>query len=134
MAKAKAVRAGFYEKEKSRKSLTLAAVIESYIKDNSHILSPATIRGYNIILMRCNPNTPTSQINSICEKNDLPKVGLHGLRRSFASLAHHLGWDVRTTMRYGGWSDYKTMNDFYIKLDETDLLKDAEKMRDFYRE
>lgn len=293
MAKAKAVRAGFYEKEKSRKSLTLAAVIEGYIKDNSHILSPATIRGYNIIrknnfqsimdcdvysainyqkainsdartysaktvknawglvasalryadvippdvnlpqkeinelpwlnykqiqlfleliketpcelaailalhslrrselmdlerkdvtpecisihgsrvfdsdnqfvhkgtnknssstrtvpvliprlleilptedglLLRCNPNTPTSQINSICGKNGLPKVGLHGLRRSFASLAHHLGWDVRTTMRYGGWSDYKTMNDFYIKLDETDLLKDAKKMQDFY--
>lgn len=62
----------------------------------------------------------------------LPEVGLHGLRRSFASLAHHLGWDVRTTMRFGGWSDYKTVNDFYIKLDETDLFRDATKMMEFY--
>ena len=84
------------------------------------------------LLVRCNPNTPTSQINALCRKNSFPEVGLHGLRRSFASLAHHLGWDVRTTMRYGGWSDYKTMNDFYIKLDETDLLRDATKMVEFY--
>lgn len=35
-------------------------------------------------------------------------------------------------MRYGGWSDYKTMNDFYIKLDEFDLLRDVTKMVEFY--
>ena len=83
-------------------------------------------------LIRCYCNTPTIQINRLCRANNLPEVGLHGLRRSFASLAHHLGWDVRTTMRYGGWSDYKTMNDFYIKLDETDLIRDATKMVEFY--
>ena len=83
-------------------------------------------------LIRCYCNTPTIQINRLCRANNLPEVGLHGLRRSFASLAHHLGWDVRTTMRYGGWSDYKTMNDFYIKLDESDLLRDATKMVEFY--
>ena len=83
-------------------------------------------------LIQCYCNTPTIQINRLCRLNGLPEVGLHGLRRSFASLAHHLGWDVRTTMRYGGWSDYKTMNDFYIKLDKSDLLRDASKMADFY--
>lgn len=86
------------------------------------------------LLITCNPNTPTVQINKLCRDNGFPEVGLHGLRRSFASLAHHLGWDVRTTMRFGGWSDYKTVNDFYIKLDETDLLRDATKMADFYSE
>ena len=35
-------------------------------------------------------------------------------------------------MHYVGWSDYKTMNDFYIKLDESDLLRDATKMVGFY--
>lgn len=35
-------------------------------------------------------------------------------------------------MRYGGWSDYKTMNNLYIKLDESDLLRDAAKMVGFY--
>ena len=86
------------------------------------------------LLITCNPNTPTAQINKLCRENGFPEVGLHGLRRSFASLAHHLGWDARTTMRFGGWSDYKTVNDFYIKLDETDLLRDATKMADFYSE
>lgn len=83
-------------------------------------------------LVRCNMNTPATQINRLCRAAGLPEVGLHGLRRSFASLAHHLGWDVRTTMRFGGWSDYKTVNDFYIKLDETDLFRDATKMMEFY--
>lgn len=88
--------------------------------------------GTDGLLIRCNPNTPTSQINALCEKNGLPAVGLHGLRRSFASLAHHLKWDVRTTMHYGGWSDYKTVNDFYIKLDASDLKREATKMTKFY--
>ena len=35
-------------------------------------------------------------------------------------------------MHFGGWSDYKTVNDFYIKLDETDLFHDATKMMEFY--
>lgn len=83
-------------------------------------------------LITCGPNTLTERINSLCRKNDLPEVGLHGLRRSFASLAHHLKWDVRTTMLYGGWSDYKTVNDFYIKLDKSDLILEATKMVDFY--
>lgn len=83
-------------------------------------------------LITCGPNTLTEHINSLCRKNGFPEVGLHGLRRSFASLAHHLKWDVRTTMHYGGWSDYKTVNDFYIKLDKSDLLLEATKMLDFY--
>ena len=83
-------------------------------------------------IVDCGSDTPTNRINALCRKNSLPEVGLHGLRRSFASLAHHLGWDVRTTMRFGGWSDYKTVNDFYIKLDESDLFRDAAKMADFY--
>lgn len=83
-------------------------------------------------LVTCGADVITRNINKICEANGLPLVGLHGLRRSFASLAHHLKWDVRTTMRYGGWSDYKTMNDFYIKLDEADLFREAAKMIEFY--
>ena len=35
-------------------------------------------------------------------------------------------------MRFGGWSDYKTVSDFYIKLDESALFRDAAKMADFY--
>ena len=72
------------------------------------------------------------QINRICAANDLPEVGLHGLRRSFASLAYHLGWSEEETMRHGGWSDWKTVHDFYLRLSEKDLSKGAKKMRRFY--
>ena len=65
------------------------------------------------------------QINRICAANDLPEVGLHGLRRSFASLAYHLGWSEEETMRHGGWSDWKTVHDFYLRLSEKDLSKAA---------
>lgn len=72
------------------------------------------------------------QINRICKENGLPLVGVHGLRRSFASLAYHLGWPEHETMRVGGWSDYKTMHDVYIKLSEKDSTAAVRKMRRFY--
>ena len=72
------------------------------------------------------------QINRICVANGLPEVGLHGLRRSFASLAYHLGWSEEETMRHGGWNDWKTVHDFYLRLSEKDLSKAARKMRRFY--
>lgn len=58
------------------------------------------------------------QINRICAANGLPEVGLHGLRHSFASLAYHLGWPEEETIRHGGWSDWKTVHDFYLRLSE----------------
>lgn len=77
-------------------------------------------------------HTAYKQINKICEENGLPKVGYHGLRRSFASLAYHLGWSERQAMAIGGWDDWQTMHKIYIKLDESDLADAAEKMRSFY--
>ena len=35
-------------------------------------------------------------------------------------------------MMIGGWSDYKTMHDMYIKLDNSDLEDAAKTMSDFY--
>ncbi|MGI6013845.1 MAG: tyrosine-type recombinase/integrase [Oscillospiraceae bacterium] len=77
-------------------------------------------------------NKVYSQINAVCRYAGLPEVGVHGLRRSFASLAYHLGWQERRTMQIGGWSDYQTMHNIYIKLDSSDLADAAEKMRNFY--
>ena len=76
--------------------------------------------------------TLRNHINTACESCGLPHVGLHGLRRSFASLCHHLGWDELETMAVGGWSDYDTVHKIYIKLDEDDLRDGAKKMKEFY--
>lgn len=82
--------------------------------------------------IHCSPNTLRKQINRICSNNGLPEVGVHGLRRSFASLAYHLKWSERRTMATGGWSDLKTVHDIYVKLAEADEKADFERMRDFY--
>lgn len=77
-------------------------------------------------------NIPARQIDRICRKNGLPEVGMHGLRHTFASLAWSLGIDELTTMRYGGWSDFKTVHDIYTHLSDTDAQKGAAKIREFY--
>ncbi len=84
-------------------------------------------------LITCNSNTLWEQINTVCARAGLPKVGVHGLRRSFASLAYHLHWSERQTMATGGWSDLKTVHNIYIKLSEADENADINRMKDFYR-
>lgn len=69
---------------------------------------------------------------SICDAAGLPRVSMHGLRRSFASLAYHIGWSERKTMEVGGWSDYHTMHNIYIKLSSEELKEAADQMRLFY--
>ncbi len=67
------------------------------------------------------PSAIFKGINKICVANHLPKVGFHGLRRSFASLAYHLRLQEEITMRIGGWSDIYTMRKIYTKISERDL-------------
>lgn len=77
-------------------------------------------------------NTLYVQINRVCDAAGLARVGIHGLRRSFASLAYHLRWPELETMRVGGWSDYKTMRKIYTKLAERDKSAAVQKMEQFY--
>lgn len=68
----------------------------------------------------------------ICEGAGLPVVTLHGLRHSFASLAYHLRWTEKTTMRLGGWSTPDVVHEIYTHLAHQDVDEDVEKMRAFY--
>lgn len=70
-------------------------------------------------------------INAACRRCGLPEVGIHGLRRSFASLCYRVVPE-RVCMKYGGWSDYKTMHNIYIKLSEKDLANDTEKLKEIF--
>ena len=83
-------------------------------------------------LITTNPNTMHGQINAVCKKAGLPLVGVHGLRRSFASLAYHLKWTELQTMRIGGWSDPTVVRKIYTKLAQSDINKGVQDMRDFY--
>ena len=84
-------------------------------------------------LLRCNPNTIWAQINRVCETANLPKVGVHGLRHSFASLAHHVGLPEEEAMLIGGWEDAQTMHKIYTHIAEADRMKAENMMAAFYK-
>lgn len=69
-------------------------------------------------------------INKVCLSIGLPKVGIHGLRHSFASLAYHLGWKKMSTMAVGGWHNSKVLDAIYTH--NADLKTDVETMVTFY--
>lgn len=89
-------------------------------------------KGPHEYFITIHPNSLHGAINSACESAGLPKVGVHGLRRSFASLAYSLGWSELMTMQEGGWADRETMNKKYIKLSQTDAAKQGDSMSKFF--
>lgn len=71
------------------------------------------------------PNVIVRHLNRICAENDLPAVGLHGLRHSFASLAYHLGMPEKVAMEIGGWSNDQTMKKIYTHISHQDIANQA---------
>lgn len=71
-------------------------------------------------------------INRVCEDADLPKVGVHGLRHSFASLAFHLKLPEKVAMEIGGWANDQTMRKIYTHLAKEDLNKHAQSFTAFF--
>lgn len=78
-------------------------------------------------------NTMWRDINNICEANGLPKIGVHGLRHSWASLARHVGLDERDAMRIGGWENAETMHKIYEHISDADKLKAENKIAEFFK-
>lgn len=74
-----------------------------------------------------------TRINEICEANGLPKVGNHGLRHSFASLAYHLQIPEKIAMEIGGWADDGTMRKIYTHLSQKDIAKRAQDFSNFFK-
>lgn len=70
------------------------------------------------------------KVNAVCVKCGLPKVGVHGLRHSFASLAYHLKWQKKSTQKIGGWSNSKIVDEVYSH--NADLDSDIKKMKRYY--
>lgn len=84
------------------------------------------------LVVTCHPNVIRNRVNKICEENDLPLIGAHGLRHSFASLAKHLGMPEQLTMQIGGWSDYQTMRKIYTHISQKDADSYKNAMAAFY--
>lgn len=71
-------------------------------------------------------------ITRVCKNNDLPLVGIHGLRHSFTSLCFHLGIPSEMTQRLGGWSDAGTMRKIYTHLAQKDIRKHTAALEGFF--
>ena len=83
-------------------------------------------------LMGMHQNSLRYGIHKICEKSNLPQVGIHGLRHSFASLAYHLQIPEKIAMEIGGWSDSTTMHKIYTHIAKSDITRYQTKMADFF--
>lgn len=83
-------------------------------------------------LVRLTGGWINTRINEICRDNNLPEVGNHGLRHSFASLAYHLGIPEKIAMEIGGWKDHGTMNKIYTHLAQKDIAKRSKQFSDFF--
>jgi len=84
-------------------------------------------------VLGCHQNSLRAAIKKICEENNLPSVGIHGLRHSFASLAYHLQVPEKIAMEIGGWSDATTMHKIYTHIARSDVSRYQNKMTDFFK-
>lgn len=83
-------------------------------------------------IMTMHQNSLRCAIEKICRENDLPNVGIHGLRHSFASLAYHLQIPEKIAMEIGGWSDATTMHKIYTHIAKADITRYQTAMTAFY--
>lgn len=101
---------------------------------------PVLIDRVNVLVKQCpteriytgSEHSLYRRINKICRGNDLPEIGLHGCRHSFASLCYHLKLSEEETMRLGGWSTPAVMRKIYTHLAEKDKNEAVDKLKSFF--
>lgn len=92
----------------------------------------STVPHISEFVVQENPETLRRKVNRICVANDLPQIGLHGLRHSFASLAYSLNVPEKIAMQIGGWSNDATMRKIYTHIAQSDLSSYTDKMTEFF--
>lgn len=84
------------------------------------------------LAVTCHYSSIWRAVKAGCTKAGIQEVDVHGLRRSFASLAYHLGLSEEVTMKAGGWSDPYTMRRIYTDVSEADFISQASRIGDFF--
>lgn len=70
-----------------------------------------------------------NHLRTILRHSDLPVSGFHILRHAFSSLCYSAGVADLVCMKWGGWSDYRTMRQIYTHLSEQQEKNDASKLQ-----
>ena len=71
-------------------------------------------------------------INAVCEANDLPKIGVHGLRHTFASICFYKGIPEKAIMEMGGWSDPTILRDIYTHVSDRQKESYVKTLSEFF--
>ena len=85
-------------------------------------------------IVQITPNWLYKSINEICEANDLPKVGIHGLRHTFASICFYNGIPEKAVMDIGGWSNPAVLREIYTHLSARQKNVYIDKLSGFFEE
>ena len=80
----------------------------------------------------CAPDTIGDRFQRVCRENDLPEIGLHGLRHSFVSLCYYLSISLMVTMKYGGYSNPSVVQSIYTHLADAELKDSEKKLKRFF--
>lgn len=83
-------------------------------------------------VMTIHANSLRYGISKICRDSGLPELGIHDLRRSYASLAYHLRVPEMIAAEIGGWSDLGTMHRIYTRIAQSDVEHYTSAMQDFF--
>ena len=83
--------------------------------------------------MTIGPQTLLRDVNRACNRANIPVVGNHGLRHSFASLCYYLRIPEKQVQEWGGWADYTTMHKIYIRLAASDESKSRDLFASFFQ-
>lgn len=79
-------------------------------------------------------NAIYEQLRSVCQKNGIEFVGVHGLRHTNASVMLSLGIIDKIAMARGGWSTDVTMKQVYQHLFQSDKQSSGEKLDTFFEQ
>ena len=83
-------------------------------------------------VVHCHINSIYKAVNTVCEREGLPKIGAHGLRHSFASLGHFVSVPEAEMQILGGWKSAQTMRKIYTHVEQAGLLRAQNAMAEFY--
>lgn len=70
-------------------------------------------------LMPIARNSLYRAINKVCRENELPEIGVHGLRHSFVSFGFYLDMPKDIIREIGGWSNDTVMEKIYKHLSQS---------------
>lgn len=101
----------------------------SYIMQKLNEYTPLHREGR---VFNMHPNSLYKKMKSICEKNNIEFVGVHGLRHTNASVMLSLGIIDKVAMARGGWSTDVTMRSVYQHLFQPDKDAAGEKVDSYF--